>query len=75
MNDMQSKNGRRAVTRTLIAVAALLMAASQADARHFGDGHVVHRLGHGLHKLGHGLGHGLHRLGHRMHNHHHRRRG
>jgi hypothetical protein len=66
---MQSKNGRRAVTRALIAIAALLIAASQADARHFGDGHVMHRLGHGLHKLGHGL----HRLGHRMHAHHRRR--
>jgi hypothetical protein len=66
---MQNKNGRRAVTRTLIAIAALLSVASQADARHFGDGHVMHRLGHGLHKLGHGL----HRLGHRMHAHHHRR--
>jgi hypothetical protein len=64
---MQGKKGRRAMTRTLIAIAALLIAASQADARHFGDGHVMHRLGHGLHRLGHGL----HRLGHRMHNHHH----
>ena len=57
------------MTRLLIAIAAILIVAAPAEARHFGDGHAMRRLGHGLHKLGHGL----HRLGHRMHAHHHRR--
>ncbi len=55
----------------LIVIAALLVGASQADARQFGDGHAMRRLGYGLHKLGHGL----HRLGARARHHHHHHRG
>jgi hypothetical protein len=55
------------LTRTLIIVAAVLIAAPLGGTASPASGHpVMGRLGHGLHRLGHGLGGSLHRLGHRM---------
>jgi hypothetical protein len=67
------------VTRTLIVIAAVLVAAPLGGSAFARGVHPFMILGHGLHRLGYGLGHGLRHLGHRMshsgHSHDHRHRG